>query len=71
MERPKAIDCLNRSTVKKLVLYKISRLRPGWEVTRVSKEYLDDLAASLERAIDGHVQQSPSIGKTFNPLKRS
>lgn len=58
---------LNISATKKFILAKFKSLRAGPEMTRVSKEYLDDLESWLKNKIAKDIHSHPSIGKTFKP----
>ncbi len=56
---------LNRSNTKKFVREKLAALRPGWHVTQVSGEALDQIESYLRAKIVEMVKRHPSNGKTF------
>jgi hypothetical protein len=58
---------LNRSQAKRFVLARFKEMRSGSPMTRVSKEYLDDLERWLKDKISRDIQRHPSIGVTFKP----
>lgn len=58
---------LNQSATKKFILNRFKELRAGKPMTRVSKEYLDDLERWLKDRIFRDIQKHPSIGVTFKP----
>jgi hypothetical protein len=60
-------NLLNRSSTKKFIIAKITSLRPGMEkqITRVSKEALDNYEARLRAMIESDIMIHPSLGKTF------
>jgi len=52
---------------KKIILAKIAALRPGMEkqITRVSKESLDNYEARLRAMIESDIMILPSVGHTY------
>lgn len=60
-------NLLNRSSTKKFIIAKITSLRPGMEkqITRVSKEALDNYEARLRAMIESDIMIHPSKGRTF------
>ena len=59
------IGLLNASQVRKHILLRAQRLRPGWDWTRVSQKTLDECEATLMAFIDRQIQILPSSGKTI------
>ena len=58
---------LNRAATKKIILMRFKELRAGPPMTRVSRQYLDDLEAYVSLKIIRDVKSHPSIGVTFKP----
>jgi len=58
---------INKSAMKKFIIEKFKRLRPGMPITRVSSEALDKIEANLRASVIEDVKRHPSIGKTFKP----
>lgn len=55
---------LNRSACRDLALRWGAR-RTGWQPTRVSKKYLDDIEAKVRLLIQRSVDSHRSVGKTI------
>lgn len=60
-------NLLNRSSIKKFVLIRFKELRAGPPMTRVSREYLDNLEAWVKNKIITDIHSHPSMGVTFKP----
>lgn len=58
---------INRAALKKRILDRAEKLRPGWTCTRVSKEALDDIEAHVLARLDALIRTHPNLGKTFRP----
>jgi len=53
------------TNAKRYALERVKLLRPTWQVTQVSKEFLDDLEIVLRRHIDQKIHAHPSRGQTL------
>lgn len=60
-------NLLNHSATKKFVLSRFKDIRSGPPMTRVSREYLDELESFLRNKIFRDIKSHPSIGITFKP----
>jgi len=60
-------NILNQSATKKFILRRFKELRAGPPMTRVSKQYLDELEAWLKNKIVQDIKSHPSTGVTFKP----
>lgn len=58
---------LNQTSTKKFILIRFKELRAGPPMTRVSKEYLDNLEAWVKNKIITDIHSHPSMGVTFKP----
>ncbi len=60
---------VNRSQVKVFIKAKLATLRPGMEeqLTRISKQALDNYEARLRIMIEDDIMTHRSCGKTFDP----
>ncbi len=56
---------LNKKEVRKRILAKIKRNRPGWDCTRVSSAVLIKLDLWFDAKLDQMVHSHSSSGKTF------
>jgi len=59
---------INRTNCKKLALQYAKDTRTGWQPTRVSKAFLDDLETKVQLLITGAVSKHRSVGKTLTDL---
>ena len=55
---------INRTACKKFTIQWAHDHRIGWQPTRVSKEFLDNLESKVRLMIQGAVQHHRSAGKT-------
>jgi hypothetical protein len=58
---------LNKSAVRKFIMERWKRLRPGHEMTCVSAEALTWAESRLRNEIDAMINRHPSVGKTIRP----
>jgi hypothetical protein len=60
---------INRKQIKIFIMAKLKAMRPGMEeqLTRISKEALDNYEYRLRIMIEDDIRIHPSIGKTFKP----
>lgn len=56
---------INRAAMKKYILAEAARTRPGWDVTRVSAQALDEIEGFIKTKIRESLHRQPSVGKTF------
>lgn len=56
---------LNRAELKRYILEQAKVVRPGWEVTRVSKKAMDEIEAFIKIKIKVSLRMQPTKGKTF------
>ena len=63
--RTHAPSLLNKSEVRKLALRWCKAHRKGWDATRVSAEFIDDVEAKLRLLITKAVERHRSVGKTI------
>jgi hypothetical protein len=60
---------INRAACKKLALRWVKDKRNGWDATRVSKQFLDDLNDRVRNIVTGSVARHRSVGKTIVDLQ--
>lgn len=60
---------INQKSVKEYTLSKAKQLRKGWDFTRVSKKFLDDLNIKVKLIINNAISKHPSKGKTIKYLQ--
>lgn len=56
---------INKSEVRKLALRWCTAHRKGWDATRVSAAFLDDVESKLRTLITKAVERHRSVGKTI------
>ena len=56
---------LNKKECRELALRYCKSFRQGWDATRVSSEFLDDLETKVQMLIRQAVQNHRSVGKTI------
>ncbi len=62
-------ECLiNRAACKRLALRWAESHRLGWDPTRVSRQFLDDLESRLRLIVQKSVDRHRSVGKTIQDL---
>lgn len=59
------MNLINRRQVRRFILAKYERLRPGHKITAVSKEALDKIESQMRVKIIAAIRSHPTIGKTF------
>lgn len=59
---------LNRRAVRALVLEEVRMWRPGWNPTRVSPLFLDEIERKVCRIVHGAVHAHPSVGQTVREI---
>ena len=57
---------LNSTNTKHFIRAKLAALRPGWDVTQISRATIEGFEAHLRAYIIDAIQRSPSRGKTFD-----
>ena len=58
-------DLICRSHVADYIKRRSPELRPGWPLSRVSAEALDEINTKVRLMLDSMIASHPSIGKTF------
>jgi len=61
-------NLINRSACKQFILRWANDHRRGWQPSRVSKQYLDDLENKVRLLIQDSVNKHRSVGKTVRDL---
>ena len=59
---------INRAACKKFTLQWAKDHRQGWDVTCVSKQFIDDLNTKVRLMIQGAVNKHRSVGRTVKEL---
>ena len=59
---------INNKHCKDFALQWAKEMRPGWEPTQVSKQWLDDLNTLNRNKITGSIAHHPTVGKTIKYL---
>lgn len=61
-------DYINRKHVKELALRFARDKRIGWQPTRVSKQFLDDLNIKVQNMVTKAVMSHRSVGRTIKDI---
>lgn len=59
-----------KSHVKRYILQRTKKLRPGFPCSRVSTSAIVGIDTSLRAIIDNLIKTHPTMGKTFLPFER-
>lgn len=61
-------DLINRAHCKDFALKWAQENRRGWQPTRISGKFLDDLNTKLRMTIQSAISHHPTVGRTIKDL---
>lgn len=63
------MSLLHKQEVRKYILDRVTKTRPGWGASQVAASVYTDLDLWLRERIDGAVHRHPTIGKTVKEVR--